>query len=356
MNPQFLQQQQALLARQQRQQQLMNGMGVNNPGMAAFQNPAGGAPQMRVAGGLPNGMYAGGGPGGVPTGNMGAFAAGNPQLRGMFPPHVQQQLQQQQHQQQQIAAAQQYTMATQAAAQANPQASAMNIPQQGQQMPMTASLQAQQQALAAQAQQRVAAVNAAQYVQPPPVTQRYPTLADDISGITRKPLGLSVLRLHQFADHLAGFHPNVQNNDINHWHRFVGEFYSPIGVMRQRLAHNSKNETKQFEITTNLLARYYFTLFESGIRTVQMILEQPREKPTVNQGMIVECLKTSFIYWFENDCHVSCCNLTDPSMCAELRPSSLCKAHYEFTSIRNSGLITWTLRHSIIPNMSQGSR
>lgn len=174
--------------------------------------------------------------------------------------------------------------------------------------------------------------------------------------MNRKLFGLSVLRLHQFADHLASFHPAVQDNDINHWHRFVGEFYSPIGVMRQRLAHGGKNETKQFEITTNLLARYYFTLFESGIRTVQMILEQPREKPTVNQGMIVECMKTSFIYWFENDCHVSCRNLVDPSMYAEPRSSSSCMAHCEFTSIRNSGLRTWTSRHIVIPNMSQGSR
>jgi hypothetical protein len=123
--------------------------------------------------------------------------------------------------------------------------------------------------------------------------------------IARKTLGLSVLRLHQFADHLGSFNPSVQNNDINHWRKFVGEFYSPVGVMRQGLVHNQKGEMKQFEITTNLLARYYFTLFESGIRNVQMLVEQPREKPTVNQGTIVDCAKTSFIYWFENECHVS---------------------------------------------------
>jgi len=74
--------------------------------------------------------------------------------------------------------------------------------------------------------------------------------------------------------------------------------------MRQGLVHNQKNEMKQFEITTNLLARYYFTLFESGIRNVQMLVEQPREKG-IHQGTLVDCAKTSFIYWFDNDCHVS---------------------------------------------------
>jgi len=75
--------------------------------------------------------------------------------------------------------------------------------------------------------------------------------------------------------------------------------------MRQGLVHNQKNEMKQFEITTNLLARYYFTLFESGIRNVQMLVEQPREKGIAHQGTLVDCPKTSFIYWFDNDCHVS---------------------------------------------------
>lgn len=124
-------------------------------------------------------------------------------------------------------------------------------------------------------------------------------------NLRSKTLGLSVLRLHQFADHLSAYSPSSTNNDMNHWRKFVGEFYSPIGVMRQGLIHKQNNEMKQFEITTNLLARYYFTLFESGIRMVQMLIEQPREKPTVNQGTIVDCPKTSFIYWFENDCHVS---------------------------------------------------
>ena len=123
--------------------------------------------------------------------------------------------------------------------------------------------------------------------------------------------GLAVLRLHQFADHLASFNPSVQGNDIAHWRKFVSDFYSPTGVMRQGLVHNQKNETKQFEITTHLLARYYHTLFQSGIQNVQMFVEQPREKQ-VGQGTIVDCGKTSFIYWFENECHVSLNLRTSP--------------------------------------------
>lgn len=75
--------------------------------------------------------------------------------------------------------------------------------------------------------------------------------------------------------------------------------------MRQALWNSTTRETKQFEITTQVLARYYFTLFESGIRNVQIILENTRETVLPNQGHIVDSPKTSFIYWFENGCHVS---------------------------------------------------
>lgn len=150
---------------QQHQQQLMSGMGVSNPGMVTFQGAGGNPPQMRP--GIPNGMYAAGGPGGMPGGgNMTAFGAGNPQLRG-FHPQMQHQLHQQQQQQQQIAAAQQFTMASHgAAAQGTAQTSGLSMPQQGPQIQMN-SIQAQQQAALMHAQ-RQAAVNAAaqqQYVQ-----------------------------------------------------------------------------------------------------------------------------------------------------------------------------------------------
>ncbi|KAI5786701.1 LIM-domain binding protein-domain-containing protein [Pyronema domesticum] len=255
---QQVQQAQLIAARQRAM--MANGMAGNPAAMAQFQAANGGGPQIR-AGGMPNGVYPGGGPGGVPGGPMGqAFAAANPQMR--FPANIQQ-LQQQQQQQQQIAAAQQYTAMSQAAAQGNAQAAAMNMPQQGQPMPMG---------------------------------QLHPNHPGAVSQA-------ALAQMRQAAA-LHAYSPSSTNNDMNHWRKFVGEFYSPIGVMRQGLIHKQNNEMKQFEITTNLLARYYFTLFESGIRMVQMLIEQPREKPTVNQGTIVDCPKTSFIYWFENDCHV----------------------------------------------------
>lgn len=85
--------------------------------------------------------------------------------------------------------------------------------------------------------------------------------------------------------------------------------------MRQALWNSTTRETKQFEITTQVLARYYYTLFESGVRNVQIMLEGTRETPLPNQGHIVESPKASFVYWFQNDCHVSW-SISNPLCCA----------------------------------------
>ncbi|CUS13056.1 unnamed protein product [Tuber aestivum] len=270
MHPQMAHLQQQLVRRQQQQQQqaqMMNGIGA--PGGMVFQGN--GNSQIRA---VPNGMYQGG-PGGIPGANMGGYGAGNPHMRGNLLPHVQQQLhaqqqQQQQQQQQHMAVAAQQIALSQANA-ANAQTPMAMPPQPP--MPM----QAAQQAALAAAQAR----------------QTPKTL-----------LGHSVLGLYRFSGHLSAFDASKEPNDINHWRRFVSEFYSQNGVMRQLLWHNKKRETKQFEVTTQVLARYYFILFGSGVQNIQIVLENVREKELSNQSHIVECPKTSFIYWFKNGFHL----------------------------------------------------
>lgn len=132
-------------------------------------------------------------------------------------------------------------------------------------------------------------------------------------------------------------------NDINHWRRFVQEFYSPGGVMRQALWNSSTRETKQFEITTQVLARYYFTLFESGIRNVQIMLENTRETVLPNQGHIVDSPKTSFIYWFENGCHVS-----------RLKSCFVCSQALTMVSVPPVGCY-WGIKGNVQPEFADGS-
>lgn len=115
--------------------------------------------------------------------------------------------------------------------------------------------------------------------------------------------GQSILALHSFAESLSTFQSRGEAVDLNYWQLFVDRFYAPGGVLRQGV-WNPQAGSKQFEISTPALARYYLTQFTSGIRQIQMAVEGARERDMPNGGRIVESPRTSFIYWFNNDCQV----------------------------------------------------
>lgn len=136
--------------------------------------------------------------------------------------------------------------------------------------------------------------------------------------------GSSVLKLLQFGDHLSQFsvsprsqlngrldgtHPNnpqlqKKSNNIAYWQAFVERFFSPIGVLRQQFWSSADRSTKQWEIATPALARYYWTHFNSGVQHIQMILETAKEKDLPTGGHFVES-KSCFIYWYTNGHQVS---------------------------------------------------
>jgi hypothetical protein len=91
---------------------------------------------------------------------------------------------------------------------------------------------------------------------------------------------------------------------MNYWRVFVDRFFSPRGVLMQQLWSPSEG-TKQYEIATPALPRYYHTMYHSGVKTVQLVLGNAREKDIPESGSVVESLHSNFIYWFENGWQVS---------------------------------------------------
>jgi LIM-domain binding protein len=96
---------------------------------------------------------------------------------------------------------------------------------------------------------------------------------------------------------------------MNYWRVFVERFFSPRGSLVQQLWSPSE-DTKQYEIATPALPRYYHTIYHSGVKTVQLVLGNAKEKELEN-GSVVESLHSSFIYWFENGWQVSFLATTD---------------------------------------------
>lgn len=113
----------------------------------------------------------------------------------------------------------------------------------------------------------------------------------------------TALILNSYADSLSAFQSRGEALDLQYWSNFVDRFFSPVGVLRQGI-YNSQSGSKQFEISTPALARYYLTQFTSGIRQIQMIVDGIREMDPGNGTHMVESPRTSFIYWFTNDSQV----------------------------------------------------
>ena len=182
--------------------------------------------------------------------------------------------QQQQQQQQQQAAATQPSQQPGQAQQQAPQAQ-QPLPQTPQQQP-------------AQQQQQVAT---SAMMQPRP--------RDQIKGHC-------ILKLVQFGDHLSQFvvsskpiefymsrgaqrldaQGTKQREDLAYWSEFVGQFFSPRGVLRHSVWIVDENMNKQYEITFPALARYFYTHFESGISNMQMITERQRKRSWLTTAII----------------------------------------------------------------------
>ncbi|KAI9754615.1 MAG: hypothetical protein M1815_005497 [Lichina confinis] len=226
----------------------------------------------------------------------------------------QQQQQQQHHQQQQYQMQHQHLLAQQAAVQqANAAAAAqgrahgqpgplgaqqqmqmMQSPQAIAAAQQQAHVQAQQQAQAhAQAQVQAQAHAAAHQSHPGASAMMQPRAANPLKG-------RFLLQMMQFADHLSNFADLSWGNDLAYWQKFVDQFFSQSGILRQQLLCQADSSSKQYEISTSALPRYYCTHFESGVRKIQMILENAREREVPNHCHYVESPKASFIYWFES--------------------------------------------------------
>lgn len=110
--------------------------------------------------------------------------------------------------------------------------------------------------------------------------------------------------MSKFSANIYSVVQDDEEKGLEYWLHFVDEFYSPSGVLR-RGVYSQEQGTKQFAISYPALPRYYLTEFNSGVRRIQMVIENATEKVFSNGTYTVECLVT-FFYWFDNEAaHVS---------------------------------------------------
>jgi hypothetical protein len=65
-------------------------------------------------------------------------------------------------------------------------------------------------------------------------------------------------------------------------------------------------QAKHYEIAYPAIARYFHTHFDSGVKTMQLVLDKGTiDKPMPNDCHILWNDKASLVYWFEDGAHVS---------------------------------------------------
>lgn len=123
----------------------------------------------------------------------------------------------------------------------------------------------------------------------------------------RKPLvGNALLRLILYCEHMSA--GTEQQKELEFWRKFVLEYFTELGGLKYTAHDSMTKEQKVYEVPNPVLPRYYHTLFQGGIRRVQLIPENPREV-VMSQGVhVIDCTRATMIYWYANGTHVSHCS------------------------------------------------
>ncbi|KAK9326179.1 LIM-domain binding protein-domain-containing protein [Lipomyces orientalis] len=258
---------------------------------------------------------------------------------------LQQQLQQQQHgpqgqvqqptPQQQHAQAQLHAQAQQQGHPPGPggqQVQQQHLPNQG---------QLQQQGVAQPASQQQTLQQALQPGQQQQQTQQVTSAgipanlaAIQAASMRGKTMGMTALmRLLNFCETLSA--ATEQQRNLDYWRKFVTDFYTDLGGLKYTVVNAVDKVPKHYDVPNAALPRYYYTLFQDGVRRVQIVPENPREIVMGQDMHVIECGRASMIYWFSNGNHVISHGSLRVFMNATMRIDSLefqSHDHNEFVS------------------------
>lgn len=132
----------------------------------------------------------------------------------------------------------------------------------------------------------------------------------------RKPDGMNLkgaclLKLMQFSEHLSGAPKSKDNkeNNLLYWNNFVQQFFSQKGLFRHTILIQDPNESstteRQYEMSYPALARYFHTHFDSGVKTMQLILDKGTiDRSLPNDCHFIENSNASLVYWFQSGSHL----------------------------------------------------
>lgn len=113
------------------------------------------------------------------------------------------------------------------------------------------------------------------------------------------------MKLMNFVDQIGKFTNEDRNsgNKVERWQAFVDKFFSETGSFIHVVSWGGGERSKQFEIVYAALPRYFYTLFNTDVTNLQIMLDGATEK-TSPPELKVTCDRAKFIYTYRNRCQV----------------------------------------------------
>jgi hypothetical protein len=147
-------------------------------------------------------------------------------------------------------------------------------------------------------------------------------------------------------------------DDLEYWNNFVKHFFSQKGVLKHSFLVRDGDEQgyqKHYEIAYPAIARYFHTHFDSGVKSMQLVMDKGTTDRTLpNDCHMVMNDKTSLVYWFEGGAHVGRDSQTDGDEALTLWNSLSRAAISVSSSILSRSSISSSLRPQATRSTSRG--
>jgi hypothetical protein len=120
--------------------------------------------------------------------------------------------------------------------------------------------------------------------------------------------GQGTLKLLNFVEQIGKFEATAtddgkKNNNVERWQAFVDKFFTETGSFIQVVSSATSDHTKQFEIVYAALPRYFYTLFNTDVTSLQITLDGATEK-MAGPELKVTCDRAKLVYTYRNHCQV----------------------------------------------------
>lgn len=93
------------------------------------------------------------------------------------------------------------------------------------------------------------------------------------------------------------------------WQGFVAEYFADDAIYKTQLLDRS-NQNYENEISMPVLARYFWTQFNTGVERMQISIGSPQQRELPGGSFAVESQRSTFTYWYEAGSQVRSAEVT----------------------------------------------